>query len=55
MTPDELEDAKWREEADKTREEGRKKFAKEIAQRVEGLRGAMKDMKGDLLGKGSSP
>ncbi|KAF5370136.1 hypothetical protein D9758_001026 [Tetrapyrgos nigripes] len=51
LTPDELEDAKWREEADRTRDEGRKKFAREIAQRVEGLRDAVRDMKGDLMGK----
>ncbi|THV08533.1 hypothetical protein K435DRAFT_642163 [Dendrothele bispora CBS 962.96] len=51
LNAEELEDARWREEADKTREEGRKKFAREIAHRVEGLRGAVRDMKGDLMDK----
>lgn len=53
LTPDEMEDARRREEADKVREEGRKKFAKEIASRVEGLREAVKSVKGDIMGKGS--
>ena len=52
LTHDEMEDARRREEADKIREEGRKKFAKEIAGRVEGLREAVKSVKGDILGKG---
>ncbi|PPQ77762.1 hypothetical protein CVT25_011197 [Psilocybe cyanescens] len=51
MTSEELEDAKRREEADRVREEGRKKFAKEIAGRVEGLREAVKSVKGDIMGK----
>jgi hypothetical protein len=52
LSPSELEDAKRREDADKTREDGRKRFAKEIAARVEGLREAIKSVKGDLIGKG---
>lgn len=55
MTSEELEDAKRREEADRVREEGRKKFAKEIAGRVEGLREAVKSVKGDIMGKGNYP
>ncbi|KAJ3828575.1 hypothetical protein EV361DRAFT_879376 [Lentinula raphanica] len=51
LNQEELEDAQWREEADRMREEGRKKFAREIAARVESLRGAVKDMKGDLMGR----
>ncbi|KAF8165323.1 hypothetical protein B0H34DRAFT_793725 [Crassisporium funariophilum] len=51
LTADELEDAKRREEADKTREDGRKRFAKEIASRVDGLRDAVKSVKGDVMGK----
>ncbi|KAG6836514.1 hypothetical protein H0H93_007191 [Arthromyces matolae] len=47
----ELEDAQRREEADKVREEGRKKFAKEITSRVDGLREAVKSVKGDVMGK----
>lgn len=49
---DELEDARRREEADKVREDGRKRFAREIAGRVEGLRDAVKSVKGDIMGKG---
>jgi hypothetical protein len=52
LSLNELEDAKKREEADRTREAGRKKFAKEIAARVEGLREAVKSVKGDMMGKG---
>jgi hypothetical protein len=48
----ELEDAKRREEADRQREEGRKQFAREVSARVDALRGTLKDLKGDLLGKG---
>jgi len=48
----ELEDAQRREEADRVREDGRKRFAKEIAARVEGLRDAVKSVKGDIMGKG---
>jgi len=48
----ELEDAQRREEADRVREDGRKRFAKEIAGRVEGLRDAVKSVKGDIMGKG---
>ncbi|KAJ3857420.1 hypothetical protein EV368DRAFT_30340 [Lentinula lateritia] len=51
LNQEELEDAQWREEADRMREEGRKKFAREIASRVESLRGAVKDMKGDIMGQ----
>jgi len=54
LTPDELEDAKRREEADKVREEGRKRFAKEVAGRVDGLRDAVKSVKGDVMGKGNN-
>jgi hypothetical protein len=53
LSPSEVEDAKQREEADRTRDDGRKKFAKEIADRVEGLREAVKSVKGDLMGQGA--
>ncbi|KAG6854804.1 hypothetical protein C0991_001231 [Blastosporella zonata] len=49
LTHVELEDAQRREEADNVREDGRKKFAKEIASRVEGLREAVKSVKGDVM------
>lgn len=52
LTPEEQEDARRREEADRVREDGRKKFAKEIASRVDSLRDAMKSVKGDIMGKG---
>ncbi|KAF8974540.1 hypothetical protein BDZ97DRAFT_1646831 [Flammula alnicola] len=51
LTAVELEDARRREEADKMRDEGRKKFAKEVASRVDGLREAVKSVKGDIMGK----
>ncbi|KAJ3560244.1 hypothetical protein NP233_g10967 [Leucocoprinus birnbaumii] len=54
LTAEEREDVKRREEADRVREDGRKKFAKEIASRVDGLRDAVKSVKGDIMGKGGS-
>ncbi|PFH52746.1 hypothetical protein AMATHDRAFT_73878 [Amanita thiersii Skay4041] len=51
LTEEERDDVKAREEADRLREEGRKKFAKEIADRVDGLRDAIKSVKGDIMGK----
>lgn len=52
LTAEEEEDAKKREEADRVREDGRQKFAKEIANRVDALRDAVKSVKGDIMGKG---
>jgi hypothetical protein len=52
LTNEEIEDARRREEADKTRDEGRKHFAKEVSARVDSLRNVVKGMKGDLLGRG---
>lgn len=52
LTPEEFEDCARREDADRVRDDGRKKFAKEIAARVDGLRGSIKSVKGDLLGPG---
>ena len=54
LSPEELEDAKSREEADNAREEGRKKFAKEIATRIDALRGAVSNVKSDIMGEGMS-
>ncbi|KAH9045219.1 hypothetical protein EDB85DRAFT_2284165 [Lactarius pseudohatsudake] len=51
LSDEEREDARRREEADKTRDEGRKQFAREISARVDSLRGLVKSVKGDLLGK----
>jgi len=52
LSRDEREDAARREEADRVREDGRKRFAREIAGRVEVLREAVKSVKGDIMGKG---
>jgi hypothetical protein len=52
LTDEELDDAQHREEADKTRDEGRKQFAREVSARVDSLRDLVKGVKGDLLGKG---
>jgi hypothetical protein len=54
LSADELEDAKRREEADKFRDEGRTRFAKEIAMRIDHLRDALKSVKGEIMGKGLS-
>ncbi|KAJ7682778.1 hypothetical protein DFH06DRAFT_304506 [Mycena polygramma] len=51
LTRDEIEDSLVREEADRVRDQGRKQFAKEIANRVEALRDAVKSVKGDIMGK----
>ena len=48
----EQEDARRREEADRLRDDGRKKFAKEITARVDGLRDTIRSVKGDIMGKG---
>ena len=54
LSPEKLKDAKMREEADSAREESRKRFAKEIASRIDGLRGAVKDVEGDIMSHGAS-
>lgn len=51
LSEEELEDARRREEADRMREVGRIRFAKEIRERVDGLRDAVRSVKGELLGK----
>ncbi|KIY49231.1 hypothetical protein FISHEDRAFT_29912, partial [Fistulina hepatica ATCC 64428] len=51
LTIDELEDVRRREEADRVRDDGRKRFAKEIAGRVDSLRGAVRSVKGDIMGE----
>lgn len=52
LTEEELSDARRREEADRMREDGRMRFAKEITGRVDGLRETVRSVKGELLGKG---
>lgn len=54
LTYEELQDASRREEVDRMREEGRKRFAKEIASRVDSLRDAVRSVKGDIMGPGWS-
>ncbi|QRW01794.1 PX domain protein [Ceratobasidium sp. AG-Ba] len=49
LTDEEKRDAERREEADRVRE-GKKKFAEEIAARVEALRGAVRGVRGDMMG-----
>ncbi|TCD69697.1 hypothetical protein EIP91_006714 [Steccherinum ochraceum] len=51
LSEEELEDSRRREEADRVRDDGRKRFAQEIKGRVEGLRDAVRSVKGELLGK----
>jgi hypothetical protein len=51
LSPEEKEDARHREDADRVREEGRKRFAKEVAARVDGLRNAVRSVKSDMMGK----
>ncbi|KAH7929468.1 hypothetical protein BV22DRAFT_128309 [Leucogyrophana mollusca] len=51
LSAEEQDDARRREEADRLREDGRKRFAQEIASRVDGLRDAVKSVKGDVMGK----
>ncbi|KAG2156083.1 hypothetical protein DEU56DRAFT_765475 [Suillus clintonianus] len=51
LSPEEVEDSRRREDADRIRENGRKRFAHEIAGRVDGLRDAVKSVKGDIMGK----
>ncbi|KAF7352768.1 PX-domain-containing protein [Mycena venus] len=51
LSREEVEDALRREEADRVRDDGRKHFAREIAGRVDGLRDAVKSVKGDIMGK----
>jgi hypothetical protein len=52
LSADERADARRREEADRLRDDGRKRFAREIADRVDSLRGALRHVKGDMMGKG---
>jgi hypothetical protein len=52
LSAEEQEDALRREEADRLRDDGRKKFAKEVATRVDVLRDAIRSVKGDVMGEG---
>lgn len=47
-------DAQRREEADRVRDDGRKHFAKEVAERVDSLRDSVKGVKGDIMGQGAA-
>ncbi|KAF8681509.1 PX-associated [Rhizoctonia solani] len=50
LTDEERRDSERREEADRVRDEGKKKFAEEIAARIEALRGAVRGVRGDMMG-----
>lgn len=52
LAEEERRDAERREEADKMREEGKKKFAEEVSTRIEALRGAVRGVRGDMMGAG---
>lgn len=52
LSPQEQEDARHREEADRVREEGKKEFAREIGVRVDQLRDAARTVKGEIVGRG---
>ena len=52
LSNDEIEDARIREEADRKRDEGRIRFAREIEKRVEGLRSAVRTVKADAMARG---
>lgn len=52
LTEDEEIDSRRREELDAVREEGKLQFEKEVSDRVDKLRDAVKNVKGDLMGKG---
>ena len=54
LTPAEEEDARRREEGDRVREDGRRRFAEEIAIRVETLRGALRHVKGEMMAQSLS-
>ncbi|KAH9943424.1 uncharacterized protein BXZ73DRAFT_97466 [Epithele typhae] len=51
LSEEELADAKRREEADRMREDGRMRFAKEITARVDSLRDTVRGVKGELMGR----
>ncbi|EIM88426.1 uncharacterized protein STEHIDRAFT_95601 [Stereum hirsutum FP-91666 SS1] len=51
LSHEELVDAQRREEADRVRDDGRKHFAKEVAERVDSLRESVKGVKGDIMGQ----
>lgn len=54
LSHEELVDAQRREEADRVRDDGRKHFAKEVAERVDSLRESVKGVKGDIMGQGAA-
>lgn len=55
LSPQEQEDARRREDADRVREQGRKEFAREIGARVDQLREAVRTVKGEIVGRGDVP
>lgn len=51
LSHEEREDARRREDMDKVRDEGRRRFAEEICVKVERLRGALRHVKGEMMVK----
>lgn len=52
LTLGETSDAKRREDADRVREEGRKRFKREAERRVEDLRGSIREMREEMIARG---
>lgn len=52
LTEEEEMDARRREELDAIREEGKNQFEREVSDRVDKLREAVKGVQGDLMGPG---
>jgi hypothetical protein len=54
LTSEEIFDSQRREDLDQVREQGKTQFEKEVSERVDKLRDSVKDVKGDLMGPGTS-
>lgn len=52
LSPQEQEDSRRREDADRVREQARKEFVREIGARVDQLREAVRAVKGEIVGRG---
>lgn len=52
LSPSEEVDARRREDADRVREEGRKRFKREAERRVEDLRGSIRQMREEMIARG---
>lgn len=54
LSPQEQEDARRREEADRLREQAKREFVHEIGARVDQLREAVRTVKGEIVGRGNA-